>query len=273
MRERVGFVGVGTMGLPMAGHILEAGFDLTVFDLDAAPLARLAALGARVAGSAAEVARSVDIIEVGVAPEDALADVALGPNGLVESAPPGAILDIHSTADPGALRAIADAAARRGVAVLDAQMTGGDRGAIAGTLTFMVGGDPAALERCRPVLAACGEQIYHVGGVGAGSLAKIAHNAIIAMIMTANAEGFAFAERAGVDPQVFQEIIRHGSAKSHVGDDWLERWSRAAPTQYEWILESILAIGPKLGLDLPAAALTYAQTQAAKAALGNRPAH
>lgn len=256
----------------MAMNILNAGFDLTVYDLNLEPLERLKERSANVAASAAELARAVDIVEVGVAPEEALATVALGADGLVESARPGTILDIHSTADPAVLREIAEAGAPRGVSVLDAQMTGGDRGAKAGTLTFMVGGDPAALERCRPVLEACGEQIYHVGDMGAGSLAKIAQNAIIAMMMTANAEGFDFAERAGVDPRVFQEIVRHGSAKSHVGDDWLERWSRAVPTQYEWILESILSIGPKLGLDLPAARLTYEQTQAAKTA-GRRASH
>jgi 3-hydroxyisobutyrate dehydrogenase-like beta-hydroxyacid dehydrogenase len=259
------------MGFPMAVNILRAGFDLTVYDLDPEPLARLTEQGAQVAASAAELARAVDVVEIAVAPEEALAAVVLGADGLVEAARPGTVLVIHSTADPAVLREIAAAGARRGVPVLDAQMTGGDRGARAGTLTFMVGGDPAALARCRPVLEACGEQIYHVGDVGAGSLAKIAQNAIIAMIMTANAEGFAFAERAGVDPQVFQEIVRHGSAKSHVGDDWLERWSRAAPTQYEWILESFLSIAPELGLDLPAARLTYEQTQAAKAAAPRAP--
>jgi 3-hydroxyisobutyrate dehydrogenase-like beta-hydroxyacid dehydrogenase len=261
--ERIGFLGVGTMGLPMAENIMAAGFQLTVFDLDPEPLALLDEKGARVAASVAELARAVDIVEVAVAPPPALEAVAFGPDGVVENARPGTVLDIHSTADPEVFRAIAEAGASRGVGVLDAQMTGGDRGAKAGALTFMVGGDPALLERCRPVLDACGKEIYHVGGVGTGSLAKIAHNAIIAMIMAANAEGFAFAERAGVDPEVFQEIIRHGSAKSHVGDDWLERWSRAAPTQYEWIMKSILEVAPKLGLELPTARLTHQLNEAA----------
>jgi 3-hydroxyisobutyrate dehydrogenase len=263
--ERIGFIGVGTMGLPMAENILAAGLDLTVFDLDPAPLARLKERGAHIAASVAELARAVDIVEIAVAPQPALEAVAFGAAGLVENVRPGTVLDIHSTADPAVFRAIAEAAAEREIGVLDAQMTGGDRGAKAAALTFMVGGDTSALERCRPVLEACGKEIYHVGAVGTGSLAKIAHNAIIAMIMAANAEGFTFAERAGVDPRVFQEIIRHGSAKSHVGDDWVERWSVAPPTQYARIMDSILEIAPKLGLELPAARLTHAMNRAAAA--------
>jgi 3-hydroxyisobutyrate dehydrogenase-like beta-hydroxyacid dehydrogenase len=260
MPERVGFIGVGTMGKHMAANILAAGFPLVVYDRQNEALEHFRSLGAQIAGSAAEVARQADIVEIAVAPQAAVEEVALGSEGLMDGARAGMIIDIHSTAEPAALQRITEEGKRRGVSVLDAQMTGGDRRAQAGTLCFMVGGDKEALERCRPVLNVLGNEIYHVGAVGTGSLAKIAHNAIIAVTILANADGFAFAERAGVDPEVFQEIVRHGSAQSHVGDDWLERWSvTGTPNTYKWVLESILDIGEELGLDLPAAALAKQQ--------------
>jgi 3-hydroxyisobutyrate dehydrogenase-like beta-hydroxyacid dehydrogenase len=243
----------------MAKNILSAGFELMAYDRQEAPLRELRALGAQIAGSVSEVGQFADIIEIAVAPQPQVEGLILGEGGLLSAMRPGALIDIHSTAPPDALQRIAEAGKRQGVAVLDAQMSGGNRGAQAGTLCFMIGGDSDTLERARPVLNACGTNIYHVGAVGAGSHAKIAHNAIIALTLVANAEGFAFAERAGVDPEVFQEIVRDGAAQSHVGDDWLDHWSLMEAPPYGWILESFLGIGGSLGLTLPGASLAQEQ--------------
>jgi len=257
MAERVGFIGLGTMGSRIAANIVRAGFDLTVYGRLEEPVRELEKLGARAAHSIRELAEAADIIEIAVSPPEEVERLILGPEGILVSARPGTIVDSHSTIYPTDIQRIAAEAERRGVHVLDAQMSGGYRGVEKQTLCFMVGGDAAILERCRPVLHASGQEIYHLGGIGAGAATKIAQNTILAGTLVATAEGFALAKGSGIDLEVFQDVIHASSAQSHVADDWLQTWgSRIQPGAYKWILESALSLAEEQGLPLRAAALT-----------------
>ncbi len=257
MAERVGFIGLGTMGLRMARNIARAGFDLTVYDRAEEPLAEMRQLGVKVAPSVRELAEQTDIIEIAVAPAEEVENVILGPDGILAAAAPGTVIDSHSTILPAHIQRIAADADRRGVHVLDAQMSGGYRGVEKRSLCFMVGGDAAVLERCRPILNASGSEIYHLGGIGAGAATKIAQNTILAGTLVATAEGFALAKGSGIDIEVFQDVIHASAAQSHVADDWLQTWGiRVQPDAYKWILESALGIAEELDLSLPASALT-----------------
>lgn len=257
MAERVGFIGLGTMGLRMAKNIAHAGFDLTVYDRLEEPLAEMKELGARVAGSIRELAEQSDVIEIAVSPTKEVENVILGPEGILASARAGTVIDSHSTILPVDIQRIAAEAERRGVHLLDAQMSGGYRGVEKRTLCFMVGGDAAVLERCRPILNASGSEVYHLGGIGAGAATKIAQNTILAGTLVATAEGFALAKGSGIDLEVFQDVIHASAAQSHVADDWMQTWGiRVQPDAYKWILESALSMGEELDLPLPASALT-----------------
>lgn len=257
MAERVGFIGLGTMGLRMAKNLARSGFDLTVYDRLEEALREMEQLGAHVAGSVAELARTSDIIEIAVAPTAQVENVVLGDDGIVASAREGTIIDSHSTILPVDIQRIAAEAERRGVHVLDAQMSGGYRGVEKRTLCFMVGGDTVILERCRPVLNASGSEIFHLGAIGAGAATKIAQNTILAGTLVATAEGFTLAKGSGIDLEVFQDVIHASAAQSHVADDWLQTWgARVQPDAYKWILESALSISEELGIPLPASALT-----------------
>jgi 3-hydroxyisobutyrate dehydrogenase-like beta-hydroxyacid dehydrogenase len=257
MAERIGFIGLGTMGLRMATNIAHAGFDLTVYDRREEPLRQMEKLGAKVASSPSELAQDADVIEIAVAPETEVENVILGPEGVLASARAGTVIDSHSTIFPSDIQRIAAEAERVGVHVLDAQMSGGYRGVENRSLCFMVGGDPAILERCRPIMSASGTAIYHLGGIGAGAAAKIAQNTILAGTLAATAEGFAMAQVCELDLEVFQDVIRASAAQSHVADDWLQTWGiRVQPDTYQWILESALRIGKEHNLPLPGSALT-----------------
>jgi 3-hydroxyisobutyrate dehydrogenase-like beta-hydroxyacid dehydrogenase len=257
MAERVGFIGLGTMGLRMAKNLVQVGFDLTVYDRMEEPLAEMQALGARVAGSVRELAEQSDIIEIAVSPAKEVENVIVGPDAILSGARPGTIIDSHSTIYPTDIQRVAAEAEQRGVHVLDAQMSGGYRGVEKRTLCFMVGGDAAILERCRPILNASGTEIYHLGGIGAGAATKIAQNTILAGTLVATAEGFALAKASGIDIEAFQDVIHASAAQSHVADDWMQTWGiRVQPDAYQWILESALSMGDELDLPLPASALT-----------------
>lgn len=260
MAERVGFIGLGTMGLRMATNIARGKLDLTVYDRRDEPLREMERVGAKVAGSVGELARLADVIEIAVSPAEEVENVILGPGGIVASARPGTVIDNHSTIFPSDIRRIAVDVERHGIHLLDAQMSGGYRGVEQQSLCFMVGGDAAVLERCRPILEASGNAIFHLGAVGAGAAAKIVQNTIYAGTIAAVAEGFALAKASQLDLEVFQEVIQASAAQSHAADDWLQTWgARVQPDAYQWILESALRMGEEYGLALPGSELTKEQ--------------
>jgi 2-hydroxy-3-oxopropionate reductase len=212
----VGFIGLGIMGRPMAANLLKAGFPLVAHNRSHAPVEALAALGARRAHSPAEVAAHSDIVITMLPATADVQTVVAGPGGVLEGARPQAVIVDMSTILPAAARELAAQAAAQGIAFLDAPVSGGEVGAKAATLSIMVGGEAAALERARPVLAALGSRIVYMGGPGAGQVCKVCNQAVIGATMVALGEAFALARKAGVEPARVREALLGGFAASRV---------------------------------------------------------
>lgn len=175
-QKKIGCIGLGNMGKPMAVNIAKAGFDLTVYDIRPEPLEELKRLGAKGARSPAEVGERCDIIELVVVNDAQVEDVTLGEGGVLAGAKPGSILVIHSTVHPHTCQQVAEQAKAKGVGVVDAAVSGGEEGSRAGTLTIMVGGGARLLEECRPVFEVVGQNIFHLGDVGMGEAGKLANH-------------------------------------------------------------------------------------------------
>jgi len=226
---RIGFIGLGNMGAPMAANLARAGHELVAFDALAAALAPLAALGARAAGSVGTLAAEelgMIITMLPASPE--VRAVYLGEDGVLASVRPGVILVDASTIDPHTAREVAAAAAARGNPMLDAPVSGGTGGAKAGTLTFMVGGEAAALELARPVLAAMGRNIVHCGGPGTGQVAKIANNLLLGISMIGVAEAMSLGTSLGIDPAVLASVINTSSGRCWSSDSY-NPWPGVVP--------------------------------------------
>ena len=208
MGPRAGFVGLGSIGQPMARRLLAGGLETTVFDLDAPALAALVAAGARGAGSAREVAAAADVVGVCVRDDADVKAVVLGADGLLAGAPPGSVIAIHSTILPRTVVEVGEAAAARGVGLVDACVTGGPMGAERGTLTYMVGGDAAHVERCRPVFATAAAKIVHTGALGTGAATKLCNNLMTYLGFLAAFESNLLAERAGLSREALHEVTR-----------------------------------------------------------------
>jgi 3-hydroxyisobutyrate dehydrogenase len=209
----IGFVGLGHMGLPMAENLIKAGHALRVYDLAEAPRARLASAGAVAVRAAREVAADAAAIITMLPAGAEVEAVQAGPDGLIAAAAPGTLLIDCSTIDVAAARRVAAAAAARGLAMLDAPVSGGMAGAAAATLTFMVGGEAAAVEAARPLLQAMGKAVIHAGPAGAGQAAKICNNLILGISMIGVCEAFALAERLGLEAQKLFEIAGKSSGQ------------------------------------------------------------
>lgn len=213
---RVGFIGLGTMGAPMARRLLEAGHDVVVHNRTREREEPLAALGAGRAASPRECAAGREVVFTMVSDTPDLEQVVLGEAGAVHGLERGAVLVDMSTVSPAATRRIADELRGRGVAMLDAPVSGGSEGAQKGTLSIMVGGPAEALERVRPLLEVLGRTITHVGDSGAGQVAKAVNQVIIAGTYASVAEGMALAMKAGVDVDALLRALAGGAAQSWV---------------------------------------------------------
>ncbi len=218
---QIAFIGLGHMGLPMARNLLNAGHSLSVFDLVASAVDELAAQGARAASSAADAVSAAEVV-ISILPASRHVEgLYLGDAGLLSAIAPGSLVLECSTIAPEAARKVHLAAAARGIALLDAPVSGGTAGAAAGTLTFMVGGDAATLERARPILANMGKNIFHAGPEGAGQVAKVCNNQLLAVHMIGTAEAMALGVANGLDPATLAEIMRQSS-----GGNWsLEKYN------------------------------------------------
>lgn len=210
---RLGYIGLGTMGAAMAENLMKAGFPMTVWNRTQSKADRFVAMGAKLAGSPADVARNSDLVFVNVSDTPDVLEVVLGKHGVIEGAHPGMILVDHSTIKPAASRQIYEALKEKGVFALDAPVSGGDIGAKNGTLSIMVGGETEVLEKVIPVLKVVGKTITHVGEAGAGQVAKAANQIMVAAQMVAEAELLIFAQKAGADPQKVIEAIKGGAAQ------------------------------------------------------------
>ena len=212
----IGFIGLGVMGKPMAKNLLSAGYDLTVHSRSPGPVGELVAAGARRAESAARCAHGRDavILMLPDSPDSEL--VMLGPEGVLTAAALPPLVADMSSIDPGVSRKIAAAAADRGVAFVDAPVSGGEPGAIAGELAIMAGGSERAFEALRPVFGVLGKSAVLCGPVGAGNTVKIANQMIVAANIQAVGEALVFAVRSGLDPRVVVSAIEAGLAGSAV---------------------------------------------------------
>jgi len=204
---KVGFIGLGRMGMPMSQRLLKAGFYLTVHNRSRGKVEELARLGAHPAFSPAEVSRASDIVLTCLPDVPTVENVFLGEDGIVPAARPGQILVDHSTVGPSTSRRIAEAAEAIGASFLDAPISGGVERAANGTLTIMVGGDQGAFERAHPVFEAFGANIRHVGISGAGSVVKLVNQLLCGVHSQVAAEALLLGVRGGADPRVLLEIL------------------------------------------------------------------
>ena len=257
---KVAFIGLGNMGAPMALNLLKAGYPLSVFDLAPSALKALADAGAVAAASAAEAVRDADVV-VSMLPASAhVHKLYLGEGGLLVAARPGALLIDSSTIAPRTAREVAEAAAARGFAMIDAPVSGGTAGAAAGTLTFIVGGDAAALERARPLLEKMGRNIFHAGASGAGQIAKICNNMLLGIQMIGTAEAINLGVANGVDAKVLSDIMAKSSGRN---------WTLEVYNPWPGVMDNVPAsrgYSGGFGTDLMLKDLGLAQEAAAAAA-------
>lgn len=212
----IAFIGLGIMGRPMALNLVRAGHDLFVHARRAESMAPLTEAGALGCPSPAEAARQAEVIFTMVSDTPDVEQVILGDEGILAGVAPGSLVVDMSTISPAATRALAARLAAHGVAMLDAPVSGGEAGAIAGTLSIMVGGSAAAFARARPLLETLGRNIVHVGDHGAGQVAKGCNQVVIAQTLMGIGEAFLLAKAAGVDPARVREALLGGFANSRV---------------------------------------------------------
>ena len=211
---RVGFVGLGIMGRGMVGNLIKAGHEVVVYNRNAERTRPFVERGAKAAASPAEVVAAAEITGVCVTDDGAVEAVSAGPQGLLAGLGKGGIIVDHSTISPEQTLRAARAAAERGAEWLDAPVTGGDKGAAAGTLTIMVGGSAAGFERIHPYLQAIGKTIVHVGDSGKGQLVKLVNNFIGGIALAGAAEGLLIGLRGGVPLETMMQVLSAGSADS-----------------------------------------------------------
>jgi 3-hydroxyisobutyrate dehydrogenase len=210
--QRVAFLGLGAMGLPMAEHILAAGFPLTVWNRSSAKAAGLVAGGATLAASPREAAQAADVVLTCLPTQDEVRDVLTRADGLLAGFARGATFVDTSTIDPAASQQLIAQCAAHGVDMLEAPLSGGTIGAKAGTLTMMIGGESAVLERVRPVLESMAKNIFHVGGPGMGQTLKLCNQMIAGAQTIALAEAYALLHAAGVDAKLATDVFAVSTA-------------------------------------------------------------
>ena len=226
MKSKIGFIGLGTMGKPIAVNIAKAGYDLTVYDLREEPCQELASLGATVASSAREVAECSDIVEIIVIDDDQTERVIAGEQGVIHGAHAGLIAAVHSTILPATVRKLAAWCSARGVEVIDAPVSGGQKGAQDRQLCYMVGGEARVLEACRPVFATSASHIFHLGELGMGTTAKMFIQIVVCLNMIAAHECELLCDKTGLDLKRLQEVLHVSAGQSFVLDHWLGRFKR-----------------------------------------------
>jgi 3-hydroxyisobutyrate dehydrogenase len=214
--ERVGFCGLGTMGAAMAANLLRAGYPMSAWNRTPGRAAGLVAAGARELASPRDVAAASDIVIVCVSDTPDVEAVLFGPDGIAGGAANGTLVIDCSTIDPAATRRFAALLAEHGVAMLDAPVSGGSEGAQKGTLSIMVGGEPADAERARPVLDAMGRSVTHMGPIGAGQATKAVNQVILCGTYLGVAEGLVLAMKSGLDVEKVVEALSGGAAQSWV---------------------------------------------------------
>ena len=272
----IGFIGLGVMGAPMAGHLARAGHSLTLLDANADTARDLAAtLGAKAAVTPAEVAARSDIVITMLPNGSVVQQVALGEQGLLQGLRPGALLLDTSSSEPWLTQATGAALAAVGVTMVDAPVSGAAWGAAEANLVFMVGGDVADLARVRPLLDLMGRAVFHLGGLGAGHAMKCLNNLITAMTFSATAEGLVIGKRYGLDPAAMVDVLNESTGMSwisqnHIAQRVLSR-SFDDPFKLELMLKDVAianTLARETGSSVPIAGLGQQLWQAAARAAG-----
>jgi len=209
------FIGLGNMGGPMATNLVRAGHQLTVFDLSEEAVKTLTGEGAKSAATAQEAVEGAEVVISMLPAGQHVEAVYLGENGLLKKLPSSTLVIDSSTIAPETAKGVAEAAVEAGITFLDAPVSGGVGGAKAGTLTFICGGEAEAFERARPILEDMGKNIFHAGPHGAGQIAKICNNMLLAILMSGTSEALALGVKNGLDPAVLSEIMKQSS-----GGNW-----------------------------------------------------
>src|SRR5437660_11511126 len=216
MQDTIGFIGLGIMGKPMAHNLLKAGFAVIVHNRHQEVTDELVAAGASAGDRPREIAASCDVLITMLPDAPQVEEVLLGSEGVIEGAREGLIVIDMSTISPIVTRTLADRLAERGIAMLDAPVSGGDKGAIAGTLSIMVGGEEDVFNRCMPIFQALGKTIVHVGKSGAGQVVKACNQIVVALIIEAISEALVLGSKAGVDPAKILQVLGGGLAANGV---------------------------------------------------------
>jgi len=241
----------------MARAMLRAGYQVLAYDLRPEVLAGVASAGVGSARDLSDVAAHAELLSVAIAGDAAVEDALIGSGNLVELLAPASVIAIHSTIHPSVIRRIAERAARNGIDVIDAPVSGGKTAADAGTLCFMIGGDADVIARCQPIFAAFGS-LFHMGPLGTGVVAKIAQQ----MMTTANIvgvdEGTRLAEAYGVDVRTFLTVVTSTTGQSHVADGWLDGLKITGPgmaNSFYTSLNPAVELAGELNVPIPGTAL------------------
>ena len=261
MTMKLGFVGLGIMGRPMALNLRKAGHVLWVYGRRAATMKPLADAGAAMCSSPKDVAANADVVFICVSDTPDVEQVILGKDGLIHGVRPGSVVVDMSTISPAATRTFASELKKRGADMLDAPVSGGEVGAIDATLSIMVGGKPEVFARVKPFFDAMGKNIVHVGDHGAGQVAKACNQVVAAVTIEAVAEALTFARRSGVDPAKVRAALLGGFAGSKIleahGQRMLDHDFKPGfkVKLHQKDLKIVMDDARKLGLTLPCAAL------------------
>jgi 2-hydroxy-3-oxopropionate reductase len=261
MPDTIGLVGLGIMGRPMAYNLLKAGFPVIVHNRHQEVTDEFVAAGASQGARPSDIAALCDVLITMLPASPQVEEVLLGPDGAIEGARAGLIVIDMSTISPVVTRTLAARLAAHGITMLDAPVSGGDKGAIAGTLSIMVGGDEDTFKRCMPIFQAMGKTIVHVGGSGAGQVVKACNQIVVALIIEAVSEALLLGSKAGVDPTKILQVLSGGLAANRVielrGASMLAHdftpWGRIRTHHKD--LGIVLELGRMYGVSLPVTAL------------------
>jgi 2-hydroxy-3-oxopropionate reductase len=268
MPERVGFVGLGIMGKPMATNLMDAGYKLTVHNRSPEKANELGEAGASVANSPKEVAENADIIITMLPDSPQVSEVVAGEEGVLEGITEGSLIVDMSTISPVVTEELSEAVKEKGASMLDAPVSGGDVGAIEGTLSIMVGGEQADFHRAKPLFEAMGKTITHVGPVGAGQVTKAANQVVVALTIEAVCEALVLGSAGGVAPEKILDVLSGGLAGNKVMEVKREKFlsHRFDPgfrsELHHKDLGIALAAGREYGVVLPVTAVVYQMFEA-----------
>ena len=276
-QDTVGFIGLGTMGRPMVAQLVDGGFTVRVYDIDRDAVAAVQALGNRVsaAASPADIGASCEIVVTMLPSGHEVSDIVIGKDGVATAMAPGGIVLDTSSSQPWLTQALAGALEAKGIALVDAPVSGAREGAETGTLTFMVGGDAESVARCRPLLEAMGERIFRVGDVGAGHVVKSINNLLTATTYLATAEAVTIGAQYGIDPAMIVDVINESTGMNQVTQRQFKRRVLTRRFDSGFSLDLMakdvgiaLELARRMDLPLPVSTLGGTQWRAARQHLG-----